>query len=86
MNKLVRNIDEAVVRVKNCAAPPNCIRLDCKTLAVKQERWYIPFNRGDMPSGCHSEALVSAVIMLFQHISVIRTDLKVILVAESLGY
>ncbi|MDE6149893.1 MAG: lactate utilization protein, partial [Ruminococcus sp.] len=31
MNKLVRNIDEAVVRVKNCAAPPNCIRLDCKT-------------------------------------------------------
>ncbi|MBQ3055204.1 MAG: lactate utilization protein [Oscillospiraceae bacterium] len=30
-NKIVPNLAEAAVRVKTKAAPPNCVRLDCKT-------------------------------------------------------
>ncbi len=30
-NKLVRNLEEAEIRVKTQAAPPNCIRLNCPT-------------------------------------------------------
>lgn len=85
MNKLVRNIDEAVVRVKNCAAPPNCIRLDCKTPCHETGACISLSTGGDMPSGCHSEARICCNYVVSAH-QRHKNRFKVILVAENLGY
>ena len=85
MNKLVRNIDEAIVRVKTFAAPPNCVRLDCQTPCHETGRCVSLSNGGDMPSGCHSTGRVCCnyVVSAYQRH---ENRFKVILVAENLGY
>lgn len=85
MNKIVRNIDEAIIRVKAVAAPPNCLRLDKKTpcyatgecISLKQGR--------DMASGCKCEDRICCnyVVSAYQRH---KNRFKVILVAENLGY
>jgi L-lactate utilization protein LutB len=85
MNKLVRNIDEAVVRVKNFAAPPNCIRLDCKTPCRETGECISLSTGGGMPSGCHSEARICCNYVVSAH-QRHKNRFKVILVAENLGY
>ena len=85
MNKLVRNIDEAVVRVKTCAAPPNCVRLDCKTPCHETGECISLSTGGDMPSGCHSDGRVCCNYVVSAH-QRHKNRFKVILVAENLGY
>lgn len=82
-NKIVKNLDEAVKRVKSIAAPYNTKRLDCQTYCFKTGEC-IGIN-GDMPSGCKSDGRVCCnyVISARQRH---KGRIKVILVGEELGY
>lgn len=85
MNKVVRNLDEAVVRVKTTAAPPNCVRLGCESYCNKTGHCVSLDNGGDLASGCKSESRICCnyVVSAWQRH---KGRIKVILVAESLGY
>lgn len=85
INKLVRDLDEAVRRVKTCAAPANCIRLDCETPCSQTGECISLKNGGDMPSGCAGEGRVCCnyVVSAWQRK---KNRFKVIIVKESLGY
>ena len=85
-NKIVENTDEAVLRVKEKAAPPNCERLNIDTFCRKMGKCVsltkeTPF----MCDGCDSDGRIccSYVVMAHQRI---KDRVKVILVAEELGY
>lgn len=85
INKLVRDIDEAVKRVKTCAAPANCVRLGCETPCSKTGECISLKTGGDMPSGCASEGRVCCnyVVSSWQRV---KNRFKVIIVKESLGF
>ena len=85
VNKLVKNLDEAVLRVKTIAAPKNAARLSCNTPCAKLGHCISLERNGGMTDGCKTPARICAnfTVMAYQrHAS--RT--KVILVDESLGY
>ncbi len=84
-NKVVRDLDEAIVRVKTVSAPANCLRLDCKTYCHEKGSCVSLENGGDMPSGCGSDGRVCCnyVVSARQRH---KGRIKVILVAEELGY
>lgn len=75
INKLVRNLDEAVQRVRETAAPANAIRLDCKTPCTKSGRC--------MDCGGDNRICCSYVVSAKQRK---KDRVKVILVGEELGY
>lgn len=75
VNKLVRDIDEAVQRVRETAAPANAIRLDCKTPCVKSGRC--------MDCSGDNRICCSYVVSAKQRK---KDRMKVILVGEELGY
>ncbi len=85
-NKLVRNLDEAVRRVKTMAAPANAVRLSRKTYcAGKGECMSLTSGKIGMTSGCNSEGRICS------HYTVLGYQLnperiKVIVVGEPLGY
>lgn len=85
MNKIVRNIDEAINRVKTVAAPPNCLRLDCKTPCHETGECISLSRNGDMADGCNCDARICCnyVVSARQRH---KNRFKVILVAENLGY
>ncbi|MGN0602222.1 MAG: lactate utilization protein [Oscillospiraceae bacterium] len=85
MNKIVRNIDEAIIRVKTHAAPPNCLRLDCETPCHETGECISLSKGGDMPSGCHCDGRVCCNYVVSAH-QRHKNRFKVILVAENLGY
>lgn len=85
-NKIVRNIEEAVSRVKRIAAPANCERLKKDTFC-RQKGDCASLERPNpfLCDGCRSEERIccSYVVSSFQR----ETDrIKVILVGEELGY
>lgn len=83
VNKIVKNIDEAVKRVKTVAAPKNCVRLNRRTFCA--QKGFCANMEGGIGKGCDSpdricrHYLVSAKQAIFGRI-------KVIIVAEELGY
>lgn len=85
-NKIVKNIDDAVLRVKEAAAPPNTQRLDCKTPCAVTGKC-ISLNRDDsfICDGCESPQRICCnyVISAKQRH---KDRIKVIIVNESLGY
>ena len=84
-NKIVRNIDEAIRRVKTIAAPANCQRLDCKTYCLQTGCCLSLDKGGDMPSGCSGDDRICCNYLISakqRH----KGRIKVILVAEELGY
>lgn len=85
INKLVRNIEEAVLRVKTCAAPANCVRLSCETPCNKTGECISLSAGGDMPAGCHGDGRVCCnyVVSARQRH---KNRIKVIIVGEELGY
>lgn len=85
MNKLVYNLEEAVMRVKTVAAPPNCQRLDCKTPCHETGECISLSKSGDMPSGCHCDSRICCNYVVSAH-QRHKNRFKVILVAENLGY
>ena len=82
VNKIVRDLEEAVLRVKCMAAPANGVRLETHTPCSRIGRcaaW-----DGSMTAGCASEKRMCCqyVVTGYQ-----RTDrIRVILVGEELGY
>jgi len=82
-NKIVPNLDAAVQRVKTIAAPANAMRLHCDTPCA--QTGYCAGIKGDMTAGCRSPQRICAsyLVSAYQRIP---DRIKVILVAESLGY
>lgn len=81
-NKIVRNLDEAILRVKTVAAPANGARLETRTPCSRMGR--CSACDGGMTAGCASERRMCShyVITGYQ-----RADrIQVILVGEELGY
>lgn len=85
-NKIVRNLEDAVKRVKSIAAPANCDRLSCETYC-KEKGECISFlsDASDMASGCNSSARICCnyVVSAYQRK---KDRIKVIIVGEELGY
>ncbi len=85
-NKIVKDIDEAVLRVKNIAAPKNTVRLDCDTYCAKEQKC-LSLNKSNslIPDGCMSEQRICCnyVISARQRK---KDRIKVIIVGERLGY
>lgn len=85
-NKLVKNLDEAVNRVKTIAAPANTARLSCDTYChEKGECAAFAGNCESMTSGCKSSDRICCNFLVSaqqRH----KNRIKVILVAEPLGY
>ena len=85
VNKLVKNLDEAVLRVKTVAAPKNAVRLSCNTPCAKLGHCISLERNGGMTDGCKTPARICAnfTVMAYQRHA---SRVKVILVGESLGY
>ena len=86
-NKIVRNIDEAVLRVKSIAAPLNCQRLNKKTPCAAIGKC-IAFTDGgalNPTAGCHSkDRICRDYIITGEQVNPDR--IKVIIVNEDMGY
>ena len=85
-NKIVKDLDEAVVRLKTIAAPKNTKRLNCETYCAKEgECLAMGRDASYMCDGCKSPARICCnyVVSAFQRH---KDRLKVILVGEELGY
>lgn len=75
LNKVVSNVEEGIQRVRNCATPPNCIRLSKKTPCATTGRC----------ADCFSPDCICNQIVVTRR-SGTPNRIKVILVGESLGY
>lgn len=85
-NKIVKNLDEAVYRVKTVAAPMNAARLSCNTYCAKNGKCVSLLKENpDMSDGCSSEQRIccSYVITAQQRV---KNRIKVILIDEELGF
>ena len=85
VNKLVKNLDEAIRRVKTVSAPENCKRLGCDTYCFRTGECVSLRSDGGMTDGCVSDARICCnyVVMARQRH---KSRIKVILVGETLGY
>lgn len=86
INKIVKNIQEAQIRVKEIAAPKNTQRLNCETYCNKTGHC-IALNKSEYEilCGCDSDARICCnyVISAKQRH---KDRIKVIIVGENLGY
>jgi len=87
-NKIVPDLEHAIVRVKTTAAPANCIRLDCDTYCAKNGRCLRPVCDNEslmaVPAGsCVNTICCNSVIMGRQRR---EGRVFVIIVGEDLGY
>lgn len=85
-NKIVKDINEAIERVKKCAAPPNCVRLSCNTPCAKTgECISLSKENPYLCDGCKSDNRIccSYVVSAQQRH---KDRIKIIIVNEDLGY
>lgn len=85
-NKIVRSLDDAIIRVKRFAAPMNTVRLGYETYCnSKGKCMSLNSNNVCMTSGCNSSSRIccSYVVTAQQRI---KDRIKVILVNEELGF
>ena len=75
MNKVAANVEDALRRVRNQAAPPNCIRLNKKT----------PCAATGICGDCLGSDCICSQIVITRH-SGMPERIKVILTGEELGY
>ncbi len=86
VNKLVKNISEAVERVKTKAAPPNTVRLGIDTYCAKAGQC-VSLNKEnpELCEGCHGDGRICCnYVVCAQQRHVNR--IKVIIINEELGY
>ncbi len=86
INKLVKNIDEAIYRVKTKAAPPNTVRLGIETYCAKAGQC-VSLNKEtpELCEGCHSDGRICCnYVVCAQQRHVER--IKVIIIGEEYGY
>ena len=83
VNKIVRDVEEAVRRVKRRAAPANAVRLGCETYCAKAGECCAA--GGGMADGCQSDSRICSnyVVSARQRE---KGRIKVILVGEETGY
>ncbi len=87
VNKIVKDLDAAVLRVKTVAAPKNCVRLNCPTPCQKTGHCIsIDLDKGtEMTAGCEGAGRICCSYLVSaqqRHAS----RIKVVLVEEELGY
>ena len=75
MNKLVRDVEAGVKRIRVAAAPPNAVRLNKKT----------PCAATGLCADCHAPDCICGQLVITQH-SFVPGRIKVILIGEELGY
>ena len=75
MNKVVSGVEDGVRRVRDVASPPNTVRLNKNTPCAVTGRC------GD----CYSEDCICSQLVITRR-SGVKNRIKVILVAEELGY
>ena len=85
-NKIVKDINEAVKRVKCIAAPKNTVRLNCDTYCAKEGKCVSLNNENaELCSGCHSDGRVCCnYVVCSQQRHPGR--IKVIIIGEEYGY
>ena len=86
VNKIVKNIDEAIYRVKTKAAPPNTVRLGIDTYCAKKGQC-VSLNKEnpELCEGCRGDGRICCnYVVCAQQRHVNR--IKVIIVNEELGY
>ena len=85
-NKIVRDLAEAEVRVKNTAAPPNCVRLNCETYCAKTGECVSLKNAShQMSDGCAGDGRICCNYLISaqqRH----KGRIKVIIVGEELAF
>ena len=86
VNKLVKNIEEAITRVKTKAAPPNTVRLGIETPCAKTGACVsLQKEDPDMCEGCHGDGRICCnYVVCAQQRHVNR--IKVIIIGEEYGY
>lgn len=85
-NKIVSDIDAAVRRVKELAAPANTRRLACNTFCNAEGRCVSLKNSGgELCDGCGSDSRICCDYVVFSR-QRIKNRIKVIVVNEQLGY
>lgn len=85
-NKIVENINDAVLRVKTISAPLNAKRLNCNTYCAKFGKCVSLNNpNSEMSSGCGSDARICCnyVVSAKQRV---KNRIKVIICGEDAGY
>lgn len=82
-NKIVKNITEAVYRVKTVAAPANALRLDKNTPCARSGRCAAT-NKKDMTEGCRTPESICAQYLVTGRQQ--KDRISVIIVGEELGY
>lgn len=85
-NKIVKSLDEAIMRVKRFAAPANTVRLGCETYCQsKGECMALASGNSGMTDGCRSGDRIccSFVVTAQQRV---KDRIKVVLVNEELGF
>lgn len=85
-NKIVADLDEAILRVKTIAAPKNCVRLNKDTYCAKCGHCVaVEEGKKDMTDGCNSKDRIcrNFVVTAKQQNP---ERMKVIIVGEELGY
>ncbi len=82
-NKIVKDIDAAVARLKTCAAPANTVRLHCDTPCAKNGT--CAGLGGSMTAGCNTDARICCnyVVSARQRH---KDRIQIILVGEPLGF
>ena len=75
MNKVCSDVESAVQRVRNFAAPPNCVRLNRNT----------PCTQTGKCGDCYSPDCICSQVLITRRSST-PNRIKVILVGEDLGY
>ena len=75
MNKLVKDIDDAINRIHTLACPPNATRLHCDT----------PCANIGICGNCHNDDCMCCNIVITRH-NRHKGRIKVILIAEDLGF
>lgn len=86
LQKIVRDLDEAVYRVKSIAAPANVVRLHCDTACYETGRCVsLQKKNSAMTDGCKNKGriCVNYAVHAWQRD---KGRIKVILVGEELGY
>lgn len=86
VNKIVKDIDEAIYRVKTKAAPPNTVRLGIDTPCAKTgECISLQKDNPGMCDGCHGDGRICCgyVVSAQQRR---KNRIKVILIGEEYGY
>lgn len=83
INKIVKNVDEGIRRVKKIAAPLNTKRLSCNTYCNKEG--YCMGLEGDFADGCASPDRICCSYLICGPQRA-KNRIKVILVGEELGF